>query len=238
MNPADFNKDLGGTNTEQSAYSDMTISKDGRGNGNVVETLLKKGTIRSIGNNGAVLYMALPQDYDKACISYDVKFNAGFDWSLGGKLPGLEGVAPGIQPSAPSGGHPTSEGWSGRLMWLGQGAYSWAASTNSVVSYIYHPGQEGQYGDNVRWNRSFIAGKWHTVKQCYTMNTVGQSNGVLQAWMDGALVVDQHDFVYRTQGDVHINYIAWELFRGGNTLDWAGDTDGYVDIDDVAVTSS
>lgn len=237
VKPATFSKDLGAVNAGASAFGDMTIAKDSRGTGNVLRTELTKGTIRSDGYNGAVIDVPLPRQYDKACMSYNIKFDADFDWSLGGKLPGLEGVEPGVAPSAPSGGHPTSAGWSGRLMWLGPKAYSWAGPSNMVVSYMYHPGQASEYGDNVRWNKSFVAGRWHTVKQCYAMNTVGQKNGVLQAWMDGSLVVNLHDFVYRTRSDVHINYVAWELFRGGNTLAWAGSRTGYVDIDNVQITS-
>ncbi|MDQ2744520.1 MAG: hypothetical protein M3Z66_19810 [Chloroflexota bacterium] len=236
VKPATFSNDLGAVNAGVSAFGDMTIAKDSRGTGNVLRTELTKGTIRADGN-GAVIDVPLVQQYDKACMSYDIKFDAAFDWSLGGKLPGLEGVAPGVPASAPSGGHPTSAGWSGRLMWVGPKAYSWAGPSNMVVSYMYHPGQTSQYGDNVRWNKAFVAGKWHTVKQCYAMNTVGQKNGVLQAWMDGSLVVSLPNFVYRTRSDVHINYIAWELFRGGNTLAWAGSRTGYVDIDNVQITS-
>jgi hypothetical protein len=155
---------------------------------------------------------------------------------VGGKLPGLVGGAPGVRPGAPAGGHPTADGWSGRLMWVGPKAYSWAGPTNMIVSYLYHPGQRSDYGDNVRWNRSFDAGRWHQVKQCFTMNTVGHSDGALQAWFDGTRVVDDAAFVYRTRSDVHINYLEWDIFRGGNTLEWAGSRTGYIDIDDVRVT--
>lgn len=238
--PAKFNAELGGNNPNPLEYDDMTIVPDSRGVGRVLRTTLKKGTIHSIpsGNNGANFFMPLPAGLDRACMQYDIKFDGAFDWSLGGKLPGLEGVAPGIAPSAPTGGHPTSEGWSGRMMWVGPDAYSWAGSTNMAVSYMYHPGQESQYGDNIQWKKPFVAGRWHTVKQCYAMNTVGKANGVLQAWMDGTAVIDRHDFVYRTDAQVHINYIVWALFRGGNTTEWAGSRDGYVDIDNVRVTES
>jgi hypothetical protein len=123
-------------------------------------------------------------------------------------------------------------------MWLGPKAYSWAGPTNMAVSYMYHPGQAGTYGDNVRWNKPYIAGTWHTVKQCHVMNTVGRADGVLRAWMDGSLVVNDEAYTYRTSDQVHINYIAFSLFRGGNTASWAGSWDGFVDIDNVLITDS
>jgi hypothetical protein len=239
VSPAAFNSALGTTNMNAAAYDDMTVVADSRG-GRAVRTKLKAGTIHSKpgSDNGDNLFIKLPTSYDKACIQYDIKFDSNFDWSLGGKLPGLEGVAPGVSPSTPTGGGRTELGWSGRMMWVGPKAYSWAGPTNMAVSYMYHSGQADTYGDNVRWNKAFKAGTWHTVKQCYVMNTVGQSNGQLTAWMDGVQVVNNTAYKYRTRTDVHINYLIFSIFRGGGTMDWAGSRDSYVDISNMSVTSA
>ncbi len=240
VDPTAFNAAVGTTNTNAAAYNDMSVVADSRG-GRAIRTTLKAGTIHSSpspGDNGDNLFVALPRSYDRACIQYDLKFDSNFDWSLGGKLPGLLGVAPGTAPSTPTGGGITELGWSGRLMWLGPKAYSWAGPTNMAVSYLYHPGQSGTYGDNIQWNKPFVAGVWHTVKQCYTMNTVGAANGKLTAWMDGQKVVDISDFRYRTREDVKITHLSFALFRGGGTLDWAGSRTGYVDVDNLTITDN
>ena len=238
VDPAKFISALGNTNKNAGAYDDMTIVPSSRG-GNAVRTTLKAGTIHSapIPDGGDNLFIQLPSSYDQACMQYDIKFDANFDWSMGGKLPGLEGVAPGTSPSTPTGGDRTEMGWSGRLMWLGPKAYSWAGPTNMAVSYMYHSGQAGTYGDNVRWNKAFVAGAWHQVKQCYTMNTIGMSNGKLLAWMDGVQVVNDTAFKYRSRSDVHINYLLFSLFRGGSTMSWSGSRTGTVDIDNVRITN-
>ncbi len=240
VSPQAFNAAVGATNKNAAAYDDMSIVSDGRG-GKAVRTVLRRGTTHSLptkNDNGDNLFIALPGSYDEACMSYDIRFDSNFDWSLGGKLPGLEGVAPGTSVSAPTGGNQTDRGWSGRMMWLGPKAYKWAGPLNMAVSYMYHPGQTGTYGDNVRWNKAFVAGVWHTVKQCHTMNTVGKADGVLKAWIDGTKVVDQTNFVYRTRSDVHISHIVFSIFRGGNTMDWAGSRDSTIDIDNIAITRS
>jgi hypothetical protein len=228
---------MGKVSARSTGYEDMSIVSDGSG-GKALRVTLDKGTIltKPSGQNGVVLFADLPGQNDSACVSYRIRFDANFDWSLGGKLPGLSGVAPGVAPGAPSGGHPTSEGWSGRMMWLGSGSYNFVKASNMAVSYMYHPGQSNQYGDNIQWNKAFAEGQWHEVKQCYTMNTVGKNDGRLQAWFDGRLVVDDNAFVYRTRNDVHISHLMWSVFRGGATLDWAGSRTGYVDFDDVRVT--
>lgn len=233
-----FLKDLGGSGSNWAPnYEAMSIVQNPSGSGRVVRNYLQQGTIRAVGNNGVVLPIQLPGNYDSACVSYDLMFDSNFDWSLGGKLPGLLGVAPGVSPDAPAGGHPTSDGWSGRIMWLGHSGASGSGQTSTAVSYMYHPGQTSQYGDDIPWNVQLAAGRWTAMKVCYTMNTVGKSDGVLQAWMDGKQVVNITNFVYRTRADVHINYLEWDVFRGGATLDWAGSHDDDVYIDNMVVTA-
>ena len=174
---------------------------DPRG-GNAMRVKLDPNTIRTNpgGNNGIVVIGALSRQVDNACISYDVKFDADFDWSKAGKLPGLIGVAPGVPPSKPAGGHPAGDqGWSGRLMWFGPKTFKSNGRTNTVVNYMYSPNQKTEYGDDIGWNAGFTQGKWHNVKQCYTMNTVGQANGIIRGYLDGKQVLNQTDYVFRTR---------------------------------------
>lgn len=240
VRPSNFISALGSTNPNASAYDDMSVVADSRGAGKVIRTKLRAGTIHSKpgSDNGDNLFVALPTVVDKACIAYDIKFDSNFDWSLGGKLPGLEGVVPGVAPATPTGGGETQKGWSGRGMWLTPKSYSWAGPTNMALSYMYHTGQSSAYGDNERWNKSFVAGRWHNVKQCYTMNTVGRANGQLKAWFDGVQTINNTSYVYRSRNDVHITHMVFSVFRGGGTLDWAGSRDSYIDIDNVRITSA
>jgi hypothetical protein len=239
ISPAGFISQLGGTNKSTGVYDDTSVVPNSRGSGKMLRTTLDKGTIHSIpsGNNGIVVFSKLRRAVTQACISYDLRFDGQFDWSLGGKLPGLLGVAPGVAPSVPTGGtYPGDRGWSGRLMWLGKGTYS-ITKPDMALSYMYGPDQKSQYGDNVFWNRSFVRGRWHHVRQCYDMNTVGKANGRLEAWLDGQVVVNRTNFVYRTRNDVAVNYLSWSVFRGGHTLSWAGSRTDTIDFDNVLVTT-
>ena len=241
VTPDRFIFSLGGSNNAPREYDDTTVVPDDRGRGKVLRTTLDAHSVRRLprGNNGIVVFIPLPRRVQSACLTYDVKFDRSFDWSLGGKLPGLLGVAPGVQPALPTGGHHTRNlGWSGRLMWLGPGAYAMPGRKNMVATYMYSPEQESRYGDNVWWNASFVAGRWHTIKQCYGMNTVGRRDGTLRSWLDGRLVVDRTDYVFRTREDVDISHISWSIFRGGHTMEWAGARTGTIDIDNVRVTGS
>ncbi|MGI3781253.1 MAG: polysaccharide lyase [Janthinobacterium lividum] len=242
VDPTSFRSQVGSTNKNTGAYLGMTYRKDYRGSGNVVRTTLTKNMFigSSGGGRGNVLMVKLPGSYDSACMSYDVRFAAGFDFSSGGKLPGFVGVAPGVTATTPTGGGSSAHGWSGRLMWLGSKMWKLvrdADRSNMVVTYLYHPGQVRRYGDNVSWGSSFKEGVWHHVKQCNVMNTVGRADGVLQTWFDGQLVMEQTDVVYRTDPNVHITHFDWSIFRGGDNADWASATDGYVDMDNLKITA-
>ncbi len=242
VDPTTFRSQVGSTNKNTGAYLGMTYRKDYRGSGNVVRTTLSKNKyILSTGEGrGNVLMVKLPGSYDSACMSYDVRFDAGFDFSAGGKLPGFVGVAPGVAASTPSGGGSSAHGFSARLMWLGSKMWKFvrdAHRSNMVVTYLYHPGQVRQWGDNVSWGSSLKPGVWHHIKQCNVMNTVGRADGVLQTWFDNKLVMQDTKVVYRTDPNVHITHFDWSIFRGGDSADWASAKDGFVDMDNLKITA-
>ncbi len=240
ISPQNFMKTLGGTNKSTTPYDDTSIVEV-PGKGKVIRTTFVKGTMKSkpSGNNGSSLFLPLNKVVNQACMSYDIRFDGNFDWSLGGKLPGLEGVAPGVSPGYPTGGNsPGDKGWSARLMWLTPKSYGWAGPVNEVVSYMYNPKQKAKYGENVRWHKRFGANKWHTVKQCFTMNTVGKADGKLHAWFDGVQVLANNAYTFRKRTNVGISHILWHNFRGGNTSKWAGSRTSYVDMDNVLITST
>lgn len=236
-----FRKQVGPTSKHNGGYAGMTYRKDYRGSGNVVRTKLSGGKyIKSKGEGrGNVLMFKLPGSYDSACMSYDVRFAAPFEFSAGGKLPGLVGVAPGVSPGTPAGGGSTKHGWSGRLMWLGSKMWKFvrdADRSNMVVTYLYHPGQAREFGDNVAWGSSFTQGVWHHVRQCHELNTIGKHDGILKTWFDGRLVLSEDDVVYRTDPQVHITHFDWSIFRGGDSAVWAAPEDAYVDMDNLQIS--
>ncbi|HEY0238580.1 MAG TPA: hypothetical protein VGC37_08045 [Friedmanniella sp.] len=243
VTPDSFIGAVGPTNRADEAYDSMSYAQEPGAHGHFVRTHLAAHEI--LGRNdqpgdGNVLVVPLEdQSRDSACIAYDVRFSPGFEVSAGGKLPGLLGVAPGVSPGTPTGGGSTAHGWSGRIMWTGPKAYKSVRDSGQpdlAVTYLYHPGQTGTFGDDIPWGRGLVDGTWHSVRQCYTLNTIGRADGRLQSWLDGVQVVDRADLVYRTDPKVHITHLDWSVFRGGDTDDWAADTAGDVDLDNLKVT--
>lgn len=195
----------------------------------------------------------LTEVVDEATCSYEAMFDPGFTWHLGGKFPGLLGVVDGTSPTFPTGGKPdpTNLGWSGRLMWLEpaggtftgvDGTRRRALSPAEIIGYLYHPGQVDntgptQYGDNAWTGYTPPVGDWFTVQTRHVMNTVGKADGILQIWLGGKLLVDRHDFIYRTRPDLHISHFLMVAFPGGNTTAYEAPVDRYVSFRNVKVTT-
>ncbi|WP_183339524.1 polysaccharide lyase [Microlunatus antarcticus] len=243
VTPDSFIRAVGKTNRSDAEYDSMTYEREPQGRSRFVRTHLAAHRIldrNDAPGDGNVLVVPLEdQSRDSACVTYDVRFSPGFEVSAGGKLPGLLGVAPGVSPATPTGGGKTDHGWSGRVMWLGPKLFRFVRESGQpdlAVTYLYHPGQAGTFGDDVSWGRSIVDGTWHTLRQCYRLNTIGQADGRLQAWVDGVGVLDRSDVVYRTDHAVHVTHLDWSIFRGGDNDDWTASSGGDVDLDNLVVT--
>lgn len=234
---SDFNRLIGSGPNPSSVYKYMSIKSE-PGHGKFVRTFLPKNAIlnKPSGVNGAAVSVNLPVAVDNACIAFDVRFDSNFDWARGGKLPGLQAPDP-ATGHAPSGGVTHADGFSARIVWDNPASRKLPGPDSASMSYVYHPGQTGQYGDPLLWSKGIGRGTWQSVKQCFKMNTPGSSNGVLRAWIDDRLVLEKSAFTFRNSNSVKISNMSWSIFRGGNTMDYASPRDGYVDIDNLAISS-
>ena len=136
----------------------------------------------------------------------------------GGKLPGLSGTY-------------GRGGWGGRRSdgqngWSARGAFfrltdppSVASGLRALGSYVYHAGSEGQYGNTWGWNlwpTGFLQkNRWYSVEQHVRLNTPGQSDGVLRAWIDGQLVFAMTDIRYRDTAQLGIESVWMNVYHGG-----------------------
>ena len=179
----------------------------------------------------------LRDDAEHLFIRYWLYFEPGFDFSKGGKLPGLAGnTRPGTSPKTGGGGEPKddSEGFSARIMWREEG---------KAFQYVYHPGQSGAYGDYYPWIKDgqpvhFRVGRWHCVETEVQLNRPGAKDAVLRSWLDGDLVLDKTHLALRREDDLRINCFFFDTFFGGGEPDWAPKTDSYIRFGPVQVAGS
>ena len=77
--------------------------------------------------------------------------------------------------------------------------------------------------------------KWYRVIQRVRLNSVGQADGVLQVWLDGELVLDQDDVVFRNVAGLEIDQFNFSCFANGGMTGPTQEQFAY--FDDIQVTT-
>jgi len=156
---------------------------------------------------------------DRMYLQYDVRFADDFEWVQGGKLPGLSGGEGATGGNPPDG----ENGWSVRFMWRADGKGS---------AYVYHPDQPKTYGEHFRLDNFWFQKGVQTIGLEVVMNTPGEHDGIIRAWLDGVLVVEVTTMRFRDIPDLQIDQISFDTFFGGNTDDWAPVKEEHIDFGD------
>ncbi|MFC3283154.1 polysaccharide lyase [Litchfieldella rifensis] len=160
------------------------------------------------------------QASDRGCLQYRVRFEPGFDFVKGGKLPGLYGG------EGPSGGTAADgeNGFSMRFMWREDGQ-------GELYEYVVNQDEEEDYGASVgRGLWHFPTGRWVTIEQEIILNDPDQENGVARVWIDGAPMLEQNGIVYRTTDSVTIDGLMFSSFFGGDGEEWRTPRDQIIDF--------
>jgi len=157
--------------------------------------------------SGFSYFVDLPTPLQAATLSYDVYFAPGFDWTAGGVLPGLCGL------DCPVGCGPLARGrgWSVQPAWRTDGG---------VVSAAVYPDKPHAFpcGEDWWWSNALQTGRWHAVKLYVRVNTPGQPDGVTRGWIDGRLVLDRRDvlFRYMSSDSYAVTRVSASTFAGGS----------------------
>jgi hypothetical protein len=204
----------------------VDILTDGDAHGEYMRGYYPIGKIGAV-ESGWTWYTKL-SGYTELYFSYDLRFKAGFEWVLGGKLPGLTGgeVFSGTEPS------PT-DGFSVRGMWAPDG---------TLVYYLYHQDRTSIYGDPILWpNFNFVSGQWYNITFRIVLNTVqnnvGDHNGILEGFINGKLIFQRTNINYRNYDNINIDFISNCSFFGGAEAAFNPIRDEWMDLDNfVAYT--
>lgn len=165
-------------------------------------------------------------------LSYRFKFEEGFDFKRGGKLPGLTSGG-----SFYTGGNipVTGDGWSARFMWRNSGTYA-----NGLYIYAYYVGQENtQWGDSIPLDdrvAKIVPGQWHRLTQRIKLNDSDQSNGEIDVWFDDEIAYSSSSFRWREGAEGMIDAFYFSTFHGGQSSDWAPEVDSFCRFDDFLVS--
>ncbi|MBC2607480.1 polysaccharide lyase [Pelagicoccus albus] len=178
----------------------------------------------------------IEQPYHRSLyLRYYVKFEQGFDFRLGGKLPGLMG---GADSWSRSGGNQPdgTNGWTLRFMWRQGG---------ELVVYAYLPkSKNGKWGED-KWGQDietgFTAksGQWICMEQYVDIGTPGQDDGVLKVWINGEERLSIQDMRFWDIENDHgkIGGLYFSTFHGGNTPEWAPSVDSFALFDGLVLST-
>lgn len=174
-------------------------------------------------NSGGQFLVKIPPK-NEYYLQYRVYFEPGFDFALGGKLPGLTGGG-----SKATGGKATihGEGWSARYMWRKDGY---------VVVYLYYPDQTGRYGEDQDLHVKFKTGIWYTLTQHIIINDIGEANGLLEVWVNSKKVFIRNNLRLRITDTPLIDTFYFSTFHGGDTPEFAPRNDSYIRFDDFILS--
>lgn len=187
-----------------------------------------------------------------ASFTYTVQFENGFDWKLGGKLPGWYG-GDSAEEAKHCSGHAGGPGcFSSRLMWRPDGVgeiynYYWGseqAYCNDPASYAIGTGQiicHSGSGDSLGRNSfKFEAGKPVTVTNTITLNTMNgdkpNADGKQSLIVDGVKVIDANNLVMRHHDQGRIRGLFFSTFFGGSGGSWACPKDQTATFSDISVS--
>lgn len=155
----------------------------------------------------------------------------------GGKLPGISGT----YGRAGWGGRKSNgtNGWSARglfRMTVPEG--NPLAGKTPIGFYCYHADMKGSYGTNWVWSKGYRGyletNQWYAIEQYCRLNTPGEPNGVLRAWVDGHLAFEKTDVRFRLTDELKIEQVWMNLYHGGTI---PSPHDQHVFIDNVVIAN-
>ncbi|MDX3772879.1 hypothetical protein QE250_01980 [Chromatiaceae bacterium AAb-1] len=160
----------------------------------------------------------LPEEPEALYFQYDLYLGDNwFSARQGGKLPGLAGT----YNKAGWGGRSAdgNNGWSARGL-FGDTIVSNDRLNNSTPAgfYAYYPDNGQQHGANLFWDKiasKLHTGRWYTLTQYVQLNTPGQHNGILRAWVNNQPVFEATNIRFRDTEHLKIERLWMNVYHGG-----------------------
>ncbi len=220
-----------GANFKGATEGNLSVVTSDRGAGRCIKVKFPAGkhTTGESGIESRVYFNAAKTSYTELYFSYWIKFlGTNFNFVNGGKIPGLAGRNTALDQD-----HTL------RLMWRDLGKVEFYHHYNSRSNQLTR-----YWWNNVVGQAVFKKNTWQRVEMRYKMNTLGQTNGIMQGWLDGQLVANYsvNNFV-TTSGDqgIGMNCIHLSMFFGGSSggpAVWAPTADCYAVVDDLKVSTT
>jgi hypothetical protein len=163
------------------------------------------------------------QKIKSAYLRYNLQLGSNWSLSTSGKLPGFAGIYGDESYKAGWGGRKSdgTNGWSTRGMITPTlSLENTLAARTPIGSYIYHADMKYTYGDERAWNLDDISvlknNTWYSIEQYVHMNTSGNNDGILKAWVNGVLVYSQENIRFTDNPHIGIESVWLDIYHGGS----------------------
>jgi hypothetical protein len=186
--------------------------------GHALRVRIPRGTHTGLQHNIRLGPLNDGREPEEAYFRYHLWLDDSWDPFIdGGKLPGFAGT----YGQAGWGGRPTdgTNGWSAR------GAFMRAepgSSGRAIGSYVYTAQPGENRGTVWGWNlgpTGWLGKKrWVAIEQHLKLNTPGQPDGILRAWINGELAFEKRDVQWRDSPDLRIETLWMNIFHGGTAV--------------------
>ena len=183
-------------------------------------------------------------EYNELYLSFKVNFDKEYDFSLGGKLPGLGALNTNLRDADNNQLTPTGckvitkdpdAGFSLRSMFKENG---------KAIGYFYYQNNPStdNCGEQVPYmyngtSFAFKREKTYLIEQYVKMNDAGLANGIVTIHVNGFKVLEKTGLMFSENRLYKINQLFINIWHGGNSIDWAPSVNSTVVLDDVALSS-
>lgn len=183
-------------------------------------TLLKNALVAE---GGLVSRTVVPSGSEYE-LSFDIKFDADFDWSRGGKSGLGFKIGQGYNGCRPAW---NGDGGSLRIMW-----YQNDQNRVYFIPYVYFvdmPSTCGHnFGKTYPATGSLSLDTWYKVSMYFKRNTGANADGHVTIKIDDNVLLDQSIRWTTDELNSKVNGIYFHTFRGGSESHWESDADGFV----------
>jgi hypothetical protein len=178
-------------------------------------------------DSGVEWFIDLKGEYEELYFSYWVRIAPEFDFAGGGTLPGFGGGV--------SFENPTHQ-WSALLMWNEQGALAFDLQAPDNNDY--------DSSADFNWNTEgvqalLVPGRWHHIEIHLALNTPGEFDGLIEAWLDGTKAASYPEFYLRDAptATTRIAWSAFSTFFGGEAaVSSSAQKEEYAYFDDLTIS--
>lgn len=191
----------------------------------------------------AVKYLNGQSEY---FFGYEIEFDTNYDFtSLGGKLPGLIGLNTSLKQSNGNQVYPDGCNALGQRRDEGFSLRSMFREGGRMIGYFYHEdnpngswcGHEVNYMHNGQQFYVRKGTKYFIETRC-KMNSKYASNGIVQIWVNGFMVVNMTNMRLSHSLLYNINAMFIYFWHGGNDSNWEPDNDSTVRFDNFILQTT